>query len=1010
MGDSIPPNMKALRQEGIDLYLKKDFTQARLKFQLIFEEMKVLENQVDLAQFRHSLNLDLADTCVQLEQYQQAFEYAETATRIGNSLQDQVRIAEGLDKQGEVKQKLKRSHEDILSDLMKSLQLKSKVKECDGLKLARTYDLLGVENQKNGKFKEALLMFERSLNAKLNAIGCDSEEVGDSYALIGHICDDLGKYLSSDGMYRLALGIYATIFPEHHPKTISAYDGVINARVKLRKFDDALELKQTVDKLRQKARKSNECFDIPSLYSLYPLSQASPSKPSSCKAKGSIIGEIIRYNTDGVVPVPLIPQQHGGVMIHPKFGEITGFFHSKYFLSYWAYLHEGNCRSDGMRIMLLGSQSAGKSFIAKLLSQDEIMKDILSQTPRVTFYNMANIAGYYPCEHEIRKDYRRELDKKTITGMELIQQSAKLESIRTALVKKANPDAKNGFVVWDPNDEEKYKDSKADAELHNQIQSRINAIRQQYVTVWHFGWRAHQYLSHQPFMPVNGIYILVFNLAQEMDEEVQTRDGYPTSMTYRSVMREWVFSIVDGYPTKKRINVKIGVTHHQLALPIILLVASHGDLIENQDIRRHHFKQFKSNLLSILPSDYKQHIFSTDIIFNCNPDDKSQNAIQERQQCCHQLHKFITVIANCLPFITNPVPIRWYITAAILRLAQDDNVSSSRPGGNQFHGEEVNKIMLLSQVCDMVKNYGIYFGEEDVQNMLLYLHDIGIILYYPNGDDGIVITAIDWYLGILRAFIILDGHRAQNLTIKRCFYNARQAGILEENCIDSVVVRFGAAIFKELIIKSMEMADIICEIKNPDCKDDQRRYFAPQLLDVQAHDFNLSRYQVSEWLYVGYDSQDITYLADGVYDCFLTKFVKEWKNVDVELRDRCAKFYLQDDRYFILIKKQDCHIALRYFYEPSKPSSTNQLDEIKLAISEKRPQNFIREKLEAAAKQRIYRLRQYKCQFYLKCNLCQKLNCLGNKSQQQEISKDRRCSSCKMQFNCQSLIDWSMCN
>ena len=181
------------------------------------------------------------------------------ALNLATDLRDQSRYAEVVDKQGEIKLKSNASIEEVLSLLRHALTIKLETTGMDQMKLAKTYDLIGIALTKTGNYDQALTMFQRGMNARTAIVGHEHPDVGDSYLYVADVCYIIGRFLICDSMYRSAIGIYIQGLPETHAKIIASYDGIVKARIKLKKFDDAMEMKEIADKLRRKAEQRIRC-------------------------------------------------------------------------------------------------------------------------------------------------------------------------------------------------------------------------------------------------------------------------------------------------------------------------------------------------------------------------------------------------------------------------------------------------------------------------------------------------------------------------------------------------------------------------------------------------------------------------------------------------------------------------------------------------------------------------------------------------------------------------------
>ncbi|RDD40337.1 hypothetical protein TrispH2_008488, partial [Trichoplax sp. H2] len=380
-----------------------------------------------------------------------------------------------------------------------------------------------------------------------------------------------------------------------------------------------------------------------------------------------------------------------------------------------------------------------------------------------------------------------------------------------------------------------------------------------------------------------------------------------------------------------------------------------------------------------------------------------------------RLHYIIKTFVQLLPFIRNPIPIRWYIMATILnksiRYHHNHAISVVM---NQIRASRVHDIMTMQQIVTLSQECGLYESDDELKAMLIYLHDLGEVIYCDKvGDNGIIITNVDWLLNIFRSVIQLQDRLEGSLQIKREYEIASQTGKLSRIYIDYAIKKFNLdETSKETILKVMEAYDILCSVRNEkgnngeDCQ-----YFVPYLLHYDVKPFDLSKYHVSDWLYIGYTHIDLPYLPDGIYYCLLSSCLKEWNNTKVQLYYQCAKYYLVDDDYYLIVKKEKSHIALQYCYQKINHPQIGKsvIDKVKNSIFHNRPQDIVKNKLISIVDGRMVRLKGACCRFYIKCSECGEETSIADKYNEKDINWIR-CEYCSMQFSSQSLLDWMIYN
>ncbi|RDD35815.1 hypothetical protein TrispH2_012192, partial [Trichoplax sp. H2] len=479
-----------------------------------------------------------------------------------------------------------------------------------------------------------------------------------------------------------------------------------------------------------------------------------------------------------------------------------------------------------------------------------------------------------------------------------------------------------------------------------------------YAKIWDFGGHSVYHVTHRPFMSANSIYILVFNITQNINDHVKTRHGLLLTTNYLQAMQEWLTSIISGHRDPSDISINIDGVPVKYSLPIVILVASHGDSLDGKEDGNRRFKQFEQDLISYMPT-YKRNIYSSGIIFNCKPEDNNLATISQRRECCRRLHLIIKEFVLSLFFIRNPIPIRWYIMATILNTSfhRYENQESSSVI-DQIRAARVRDIMTMQDVTLLAQDYRLYESKDELKVMLMYLHDLGEIVFCQKaGDNGIIITNVDRLLDIFRAIIQLDECFSGSLELKSEYKKASQTGRLSRVYIEYSLKKFKLdENSKNWILNLMEIYDIICSIRNDNIENrEDSQYFVPYLLRPDVKPFDLSRFHKSDWLYIGYSYKEVPHIPDGIYYCLLSSCLREWNNTKVEICYQCAKFYLKEDHYYLIVKKEQSYIGLQYCYQKMADVKTDQMFKSKIrdCIREKHPHDIVLKKLSSIVAERM---------------------------------------------------------
>ncbi|RDD39303.1 Nephrocystin-3 [Trichoplax sp. H2] len=528
------------------------------------------------------------------------------------------------------------------------------------------------------------------------------------------------------------------------------------------------------------------------------------------------------------------------------------------------------------------------------------------------------------------------------------------------------------------------------------------------------GGQAIYYVAHRPFLSGNSLYILVFNILRDIDDAIIDRDNKPINMTYRQAMQEWLTSIIGSYDGQDKVNVTHNGIEIEYNLPVVILIASHGDQIIDEEERKRKFHTFTKSLTEAMP-DYKYNICSSGIIFHCNCEDNTQTAIERRQNTNRDLHELIKQFATNRKFMRQSIPIRWYILASILHTSTD---FKSRKAGAAISespfgdiARRIRNIMTFDEIKQLATDCGLYEDDATLRSMLLYLRDIGEIVFCKKkGLDGMIVTNLDWLLRIFQSIIKIGDKTSKfmNSGIQDCFEMVYKTGKMPELCLNYATAEFKLnKTEKEFILQLMESYHIICKIESENCDDRntaERQYFVPYLLRSST-ELELADYYQSDWLYIGYDS--VSYIPMGIFHCHLSACLKIWSNPQVEIYHRCAKYRLVDYPCEIIIKKIDCYIGLQFCYKiPAEDLIKDVAENVKRFIYDIKPHIMIKKKLKEVVSDRMPKLKSSKYRFYVKCSACKKLT----KVITHLIGKTDaiKCSACCIYFQSKSVREWQI--
>ena len=257
---TVPPKIKALRQKGHDQFNARNNQEARSYYIQALDNIEALTyTSQEQDQFRCDVYLDICDTYRGQGSCTKAKEFSEIAQKIADELNDGLRIAHCLDRQGAIK-KLKKNYSGALIDLKDSLELKLQMLGDHNLDVATSYYNLGNIYDSQKKYDHAETMHQKALDIRLILRGVNHIDVAKSYDRLGNALLRQHRHGDALLMYQNALVIRKELYGENHLDVADSYNNIGKAYANRSMYDQALSMFenaaaiyqriQTVDKFR----------------------------------------------------------------------------------------------------------------------------------------------------------------------------------------------------------------------------------------------------------------------------------------------------------------------------------------------------------------------------------------------------------------------------------------------------------------------------------------------------------------------------------------------------------------------------------------------------------------------------------------------------------------------------------------------------------------------------------------------------------------------------------------
>ncbi|XP_048256527.1 uncharacterized protein LOC124147603 isoform X2 [Haliotis rufescens] len=404
------------------------------------------------------------------------------------------------------------------------------------------------------------------------------------------------------------------------------------------------------------------------------------------------------------------------------------------------------------------------------------------------------------------------------------------------------------------------------------------------LNIWDFAGQAVYYTTHQVFLTARAIYVIVFNLCDDLTgkqlPEMQEKDEAEDSLSTLDYMDFWLRSI-HAHAAE---NMRNSVDNTKLSPPIFIVGTHRDSLALDHDAQMELVADKFNQLREFLTGQpYTQHIVTPFFAVE-------NNSLGGEDVQIDKLRQHIERIASQESYMGEQMPIKW------LKFEQD--VTERADTGTHY--------ATVDQITEMASNHGITDTEE-VTTLLEFYHDLGVIIHYGSAGPAhnvlrnTVILKPQWLVDMFRRIITARSTHDQWDLLSDKWDRLEKLGILEEPLLD--MLWSDALDQKPTLLALMDKFDLICRRLPPrgqTHREETHSYYVPmrlEKLDDQRHLYTLSD-NVAVF-YLDFNN----FLPDGLFYRILTRAIR-WSQDsggrDPYLYSRIAKFFLDDSHDFVL--------------------------------------------------------------------------------------------------------------
>ena len=492
-------------------------------------------------------------------------------------------------------------------------------------------------------------------------------------------------------------------------------------------------------------------------------------------------------------------------------------------------------------IMLLGSAGVGKTSLKRSLMKFPWQSYATSSTISGVRYIQPFGNEWYAMSLEHNDDKYRE-----VTVIDKVEEMAQL----FAIIYKDHSSPRSVINMVAASEFQEIETTKVNEILSKAIACSNNvspcdftSIKSQSILhIWDCGGQP-VFLEILPaFLTPHTLFLLMFDASQyfnEKSQRVQNTEerqifGEEVNVTTFELMLNWVASI-HGHLIRREKEVTIRLYEY----PRIYCIGTHGDILKTDEKKKAVVEDLESNYKD---KPFMELVNETLIIDNTRFDkgkDEDPNLIKLRKSIFQFTNENLIV----------KTPVSWILFHKVIQLF-DKNVI------------DLEEAYTIGETCKI--------PHDDVPKVLLFFHDLGVVLFYPQiiGLKNKVIINPKWFVETLGKVFILDGQADEHT---RLMWKLQQEkGILVQPLYVSLWRDCTADLSPEALIELLVHFRLAVKVNTREYFDQTiKQYFLPAALKTFKGDPN----EVLPGYYLQATPLHITFSRKCVPPGFFTRFI-----------------------------------------------------------------------------------------------------------------------------------------
>ncbi len=375
-------------------------------------------------------------------------------------------------------------------------------------------------------------------------------------------------------------------------------------------------------------------------------------------------------------------------------------------------------------------------------------------------------------------------------------------------------------IKWDQEQREPTTEREIPDDLANSIETVIHedvtaddAENKIYSVLWDFGGQIVYYVTHPLFLTARAIYLLVYDLSQNLDEKAipvrkqglfkELEDSF-SSKTNMDYLDSWMSSVASLVGHNE---VEISNPSEKLPpkLPPVFLVCTHADRYCGRDSAALAARVYGS----LQEKSYSSHLF--DGVFTV---DNTRSGSEHECPEVIRLRDEILSVAKELPQMNEKIPLKWLKFEKELQKMIKD-------GKKWLSLVEARKVAI--DVC-YISN------DEEFMTLVKFLHDQRVIIHFDDTPSlkNMVVLDIQWLIDVFKKVITIEPYDGKGKQYKELWLKLEKTGILDEDLLEHVWgPLYDQKETSESLIEIMEKFSLLCSWPS---SDERKQYLVPSML------------------------------------------------------------------------------------------------------------------------------------------------------------------------------------